>query len=298
MKRFLTVIFAVLIFSTVTQAQNCITLTQGSFSTKESYVPVAAFDSLELQVSGCTPGTYEIAYNGIVNTAFNTTVVAPATSFIRKVKVSPPPAINQFQVKKVGEATCVSNFTVFLYPTALPVKLTSFTAQKINNGKVEIIWKVELDIDADRYEIERSADGQTYSTAALIFPQNQTGSIKYVYIDVPPIIFDAAYYRLKMINKNGFIEYSNATKVTLTKSVGKGITIFPNPISNVAYIKFDGLALKAGSQVSILNFNGQYVLRTTIQNSIVDVSSLRQGTYVLELMDSKGVIKRRRIIKQ
>jgi hypothetical protein len=88
--------------------------------------------------------------------------------------------------------------------------------------------------------------------------------------EIPPVVYTRS---------------SNATIETTAFEEFCGLSIFPNPSAD--FISFDlGLEEKDKAQIKIVSMNGQIVLDEAIgaEKSILDIRSLRNGTYVLKVV--------------
>lgn len=89
---------------------------------------------------------------------------------------------------------------------SLPVKFISFTGIE-NNGNVVLVWTVADEVNNDKYVIENSVDGKTFTIIGEIRGNN----IKYNqytfthYNVVEPVI----YYRIKQVDFDGSVIYTN-----------------------------------------------------------------------------------------
>jgi hypothetical protein len=91
--------------------------------------------------------------------------------------------------------------------TILPVELTSFTAE-LSNQKPLLRWETATEKDNARFEIERSANGETYSRIGIVNGSGTTSQPHtYSFYD-----YSAAagiwYYRFKQVDFNGSYSYS------------------------------------------------------------------------------------------
>jgi hypothetical protein len=121
---------------------------------------------------------------------------------------------------------------------ALPAKLTSFTAVK-SGMAVLTSWTSLTEDNLDRYELQRSAVNSDFSTIALAFPRNQQRN-DYTYTDPNPILGDN-YYRLKMIDIDGSINYSSIIKVSFKGQAVAAMRVYPNPVTDKLQLSITGL---------------------------------------------------------
>jgi len=165
-----------------------------------------------------------------------------------------------------------SGCTVFLL--ILPVNLISFTGTLNNDHSVSLNWKTTEEKNNAGFEVERSADGHSFSFIGFVSPKNEhdQGSINhYTYKDLfPPI--GTHYYRFKQIDHDGSFTYSPV--VVATTTVLKKIVVSPNPVTNFLDIQGENL-----SESSIYTSNGTLLFHT--QNPRIDVSQLPAGLYML-----------------
>ena len=82
-----------------------------------------------------------------------------------------------------------------------------------------------------------------------------------------------------------------------TFSATNALKIYPNPISN--YVTIETSMLTQESVLTLLNLNGQELIKKTINNSItqLDMSSLENGVYFVKVTTNKAV-EVKKIIKQ
>ena len=124
----------------------------------------------------------------------------------------------------------------------LPVKLTSFTAQK-NGLLLDLKWQATEESNMHHYELERSFDGSSFSSIQNVNSRNQSNT-NYTATDIQPNK-GVNYYRLKMIDNNGRITYSKIAAVHF--SSGKNVVLYPNP-----WVK--------GTELNITNLNGDLIM--------------------------------------
>jgi hypothetical protein len=122
---------------------------------------------------------------------------------------------------------------------SLPVQLTSF-AGSLNNNKISLQWAVAENEDADHFEVEKSADGKDFMTAAVIMTSTKPGTESYSLNDIMKT--EKIYYRLKIFDKNRTISFSK-TLVFETKTVvnNGGLRIVNNPATDKLSLSFTSL---------------------------------------------------------
>ncbi len=178
-------------------------------------------------------------------------------------------------------------FNNFLYryvhlkgSVTLPVTLTDFYA-KLNNGKVDVQWRVSNEQNFSRYEVEHSVNSTSFMRIATVLATN-AGAISATYGTVhQQPVSGKNYYRLMLINLDGSFSYSPIRMV----QVGKGmvVNVYPNPVKdrlNIAISKADNNP----STIRLINMYGQVMMQKQVpNNSQIDVSQLAVGTYLLQI---------------
>lgn len=199
-------------------------------------------------------------------------------------------------------------FKNFYYPSggALPVKYSSFDAAA-NNNVVTLNWVTEQEINNDHFEVERSFDGANFTTIAVVLDGFGTGIQKsYMAKDNAPELATktVVYYRLKQIDINGRVTYSNVLTVRLqSKTNDVKMQVSPNPFVENLNIQFTSTD-NSKAQVQLLATNGQKVFTqqstvtkgsNTIQ--VQGLSKLVPGMYIAQLIVNGVIIDNQKIIK-
>lgn len=180
---------------------------------------------------------------------------------------------------------------------ALPVELTSFTANVFDN-KVKLLWETATEVDNYGFEIQRSAFSNqrqaNWGKIGFVEGHGNSNSPKeYSFVDDSPSN-SVVKYRLKQIDIDGAYEYSNEIEVTVETIPAKFELAqnYPNPFNPTTKIKFslpDGMAQYAvslrvydliGREVAVLvNEN----LTAGIYEKTFDASGLSSGIYYYQL---------------
>jgi hypothetical protein len=208
-----------------------------------------------------------------------------------------------FSATPVVLATAVTNATAFrgVAPApvfnALPVKLLSFTAGKINND-VRLNWSVTEAVNFSHFEVERSMDGMTFSLIGKVnFQQSGNDVSLHSFMDAG--ILNTApngilYYRLKMTDINGYADYSKMITVTVDQNREGLISAWPNPFNNEIIVK-SGVMITGKISLSLSDMWGRVVgsISTFVPPGANTVpfsppAQLPKGTYFLRvLIDDK-----------
>ncbi|MEP6927619.1 MAG: T9SS type A sorting domain-containing protein, partial [Ginsengibacter sp.] len=194
----------------------------------------------------------------------------------------------------------VSVFQVDL--SVLPVTLTDVKAYQQNSG-VQVEWTAQHESNIDKYEIERSQDGQRFTTLGSVKARgNSSVLIHYNLFDANPLS-GVSFYRIKIIEA-GHVTYSQVLKVNIGKNFVNTIIIYPNPVSDNS-IGLQMINLQKGIyRITLTNKLGQQIVTKEIDHAggsatetIVLSKVLAAGVYQLRLTDGSGINIIRQVIK-
>ncbi|RYE16460.1 MAG: T9SS type A sorting domain-containing protein, partial [Sphingobacteriales bacterium] len=167
----------------------------------------------------------------------------------------------------------------------LPVQLVTFNGMQQGNLNV-LQWQVRQEEDVQAYVLEKKVAGNQFASLQHQDARGAGGQQLYRAIDAAPLR-GANYYRLKMINKDGTVTYSNVV-VLHRQTADISCIVYPNPASNGINVRFDQ-AGEATYDVMLLNMRNQIVMQQRIsamQNNSVQLrrpASLPAGIYMLRI---------------
>lgn len=172
---------------------------------------------------------------------------------------------------------------------ALPLTLLSFNAGYDNN-QVNLWWSSLNEVNTGFFEVERSTDGKTFTTISTVTAKATPGANSYDFIDPNPLFSEVAYYRLKIVDKDGAFRYSSISVVN-SRLKGK-IALYPNPAHRLLELTHNRANAKAA--VEIFTMDGRKVITQKLManttKTSVDVSGLSAGTYLLHIVDGKDLV--------
>jgi hypothetical protein len=175
----------------------------------------------------------------------------------------------------------------------LPVTFVNFYLLK-KNGDVEIHWATGSEINNNHFEIERSGDGKSWSTIAMVMSLGNSNSIaNYSYTDRTNKSA-LAYYRIKQVDIDGRSTYT-AVRTIKNDGSANNTDIFSNK-KNIT-IKFD--QIKTAVSVRVLNLNGQAIMQQTYSNSAYisfGMNNANPGVYVVQVTDESNQTETKKIM--
>lgn len=190
--------------------------------------------------------------------------------------------------------------------------LTLFSAVLQDPATVKLDWSVVNEVAGRQYQVQRSQDGQQFTTIAslqaIVDPSGNgqdggavqggtaqsAGGADYTYTDnLPARAAGKWYYRLQ-INDHTGIAYSVIKQVTVAGNTdGPGLSVYPNPAIDFVDLTFgQGTGSGAGWRVELFATDGSRVLdRNYILTNTIHLNfphRLPPGVYMLRTTDLQG----------
>jgi len=172
--------------------------------------------------------------------------------------------------------------------TVLALTLLEFTASR-NGDNVLLRWTTQAEGGAKTYVIERSNDGITWLTKGII---NNIAQVIYSFIDDAPLN-GFNYYRLKIVEANGGIDYSTIKMVQFS-----GIwlvKLYPNPAQSYTALEFNS-DKDEDAMILVQTVTGKLVLRKECQITkgfnrieIDGLAALARETYFITLKTVENI---------
>ncbi len=211
-------------------------------------------------------------------TTGSTGVGAPGS--VSSIDGDPPPfGVEKFTLGSVSELN------------ALPVELTYFEANQ-REDEVNLKWQTASEINTSHFVLEHSNDGYNFEGKETIFSKGEPNFIQdYKTTDATPFK-GLNYYRLKMVDRDGWYEYSQIEVVNFQNS--QALSIYPNPVNKVLYFKVSN-ALTDEGVLEVFGINGQLIYsgRCILENGTFQISANAinvhiPGTYVVRFTNASG----------
>jgi hypothetical protein len=172
----------------------------------------------------------------------------------------------------------------------LPIQLLSFTAQPQGNN-VQLNWVVATETNVATYQVLYSTNGINFTAFAS---QPATGSRNYSQLHTAPQP-GLNYYRLKVIDIDGSVTYSEIRKVNFGKADDK-IALYPIPANTSVNITVSAGMVNKPATISIFSIDGRLMLQQTIpafsQTETINVSKLASGKYIFSININNETINR------
>jgi len=257
----------------------------------------AISSSANLSTAGTYPNGTSYTVYGV---SFNTSHTATLNSY---VGLSFTALTNGIINNPSAFCASLSKNTVnVMVQAAVPVTFLGLKARK-QAKKVLLEWSTASEINSDYFDLQRSADGTNFTTAlGRLGAAGTSTSVKnYSILDAQPLS-NWNYYRVKQVDKDGKVAYSNIAPINFEKAVSV-VIVYPNPAKDKLTIEYT--ATKAGNvQLQVLDSKGSLVLSNTSNMTVgrntntVNISTLSKGVYMLRSMDTDGNVNFVKFIKE
>jgi hypothetical protein len=163
--------------------------------------------------------------------------------------------------------------------TVLPVRLEFLKGKKIN-GSVQISWRTQTEDNVAHFDLQKSLDGILFRDIGKI----PAGKYSYLAYDFGNVMSGFIWYRLRIVDRDGKVSFSNAVKVSIDEDAGATLQLFPNPVADHIYLS----GFTGSGNITIVNGSGAVVQkRQLISGQAINVSALAPGLYYVSFSDGK-----------
>jgi len=180
--------------------------------------------------------------------------------------------------------------------SAVPIILLSFKGEK--QGAInKLEWTTSTEINNAGFELQRSADGTSFSQLAYVASKaingNSNSQLAYSINDVKPLLGNG-YYRLKQVDKDGKSSHSSIVLLKGSKPTSLAISsVYPNPsVKELNMVLLSPIADDV--KIVVTDITGKILLQKAVtvaqgDNKVqLNVQSLSQGTYIVKAVCSNG----------
>ncbi len=160
----------------------------------------------------------------------------------------------------------------------LPVQLASFNVVAMADCQNKIEWLSASEKDFSKYEVEYSSNGAQFVKIGEVAGLGNNMSYTYMHSAGK----GNSFYRLKMMDMDGKVEYSN---VVLVRNSCDGRTLavlYPNPAQSATMLGNLGTGEK---RITLYDASGKLLLSqsTTSSQYLIDLGRYTRGVYMLKL---------------
>jgi hypothetical protein len=205
----------------------------------------------------------------------------------------------------LGNSSClftdgisIINLTVNNCGTPLKTDLLSFNG-KLIDGKTNLSWVTSKENEPVYYSIERSNDGNNFSSIGIINGyKNYNAENNYYSFSDPAAVSDKAWYRIAMRNDENKKKYSRIIQL-YDKKIEFGLSNVINPFNHE--LDFEVLVPEnARIEAVLTNLSGKplrkenFIVYEGVNSlTILDTERLPAGMYILQIKNKERVISKK-----
>ncbi|MGC4103502.1 LamG-like jellyroll fold domain-containing protein [Ferruginibacter sp.] len=171
----------------------------------------------------------------------------------------------------------------------LAVNMLNFNASKTNSGNL-LQWSTASEQNNKTFEVQRSENGTDFTTITTINGSGNSSTTKnYQYTDAATGQAAVYYYRLKMVDINGGISYSEILLIKNSKG-GGAITVYPNPAKDKVTVNITDKSLM-NTTATVVDISGKQLQQVIIKQTVtsINLSTYARGIYLLKLANGESV---------
>jgi PQQ-dependent dehydrogenase (s-GDH family) len=209
---------------------------------------------------------------------------------IRRIRIHP----NGLKFYVARDAGSIIEYTYL--GITLPSHFLRFEGKLISSGVAELIWEAEIDQQHDYFEIERSADGNNFTSLG-----RSTSPPPYKFID-PSVRAGVNYYRIKQVDKGGKELYSKTIKITYDPSKAI-VTFYPNPVSDHLNLRIS-VAERTQVKTVLTDIEGKIIFKRSgiydpgVNDIKIDMQKIPAQVYILHILNGNNeVLAAEKILK-
>ena len=262
----------------------------GVFDASEALVPITVPSSTAVQ-------TVNLFWPGITSA-----LISGTYTFLRVRLTSSSNGMTSSNATGYYNNGEVEDYRVVVDNFPLSVNLLSFIAKAVNNTTVKLNWTTTGETNTSGSDIERSTDGVNWAAIGFVSAKGtvSTETYDYTFNDMQALK-GRSFYRLKLIDNNGTIKYSEIRTVDIYDITGQ-VTVSPNPARNSATVYINS-NINTIAEVFMLDIQGREVKAEKFQldagaNSFTlnNLDKLPSGTYIIKVVMDDIIIKRKLVI--
>ncbi len=194
----------------------------------------------------------------------------------------------------------ISNIASYTIPVAgvpapvLPVTLLHFFAS-LNNKNVSLQWQTTNEINSSYFEIQRSTDGNSFTTVATVSAKGNHSTITTYEANDDLFFYNytIVHYRIKMVEINGSHKYSAVQTIKMERPAKSNIKVWPLPFSSTLNAAFNADKNET-IKIKLVSVNGAVLINSTQAAKqgyniiyLNQAQSIPSGTYLLVISNGE-----------
>lgn len=178
----------------------------------------------------------------------------------------------------------------------LPLTLLSFSGNYQNNAS-HFDWSTTNEVNTDFFELEKSDNGSSFTVVGKIPFADHNKAIETFEYTLAEALLKSAYFRLKIVDKNGSSQYSKTIMLKPDADKANTVSVNPNPFTDQVTIYYTSPARSEITGI-ITNAAGNTVNKFQMAISkgvnvlsVSQLSRLPAGLYFLSIQDNQTGVR-------
>jgi hypothetical protein len=184
--------------------------------------------------------------------------------------------------------------------TPLGVSFVEFTAESFDRN-VLLKWSTASEEKSDYFAVERSSDGEIFTIVGQVKAAGSSQSLlEYDFIDANAFnVHPYFYYRLKEVDIDGKIMYSDVRFVQMNQQNSNHIVVFPNPFSEVLNVFIPQNNISENTQIFLTDELNRVISTYPVDNETTTLvlNDLSKGVYLISVYTDGKFLQTERVIK-
>lgn len=217
--------------------------------------------------------------------SFNLNTLLPGNHNLSVIVTAPNGCMDTSNVYSLYTINC----------TVLTVKDLKLGLRRMGNYGL-LNWSVAEERDNHYFAIELSTDGVRFADVGRVDSRgNSTIRQYYQFSHLLPVTSGTMFYRIRAVDKNGSVSYSNIAQLQLAKAYVESMVVVPNIITGNATVTINSNGAVT-TALRVLDAQGKLVMNNAIRlakgiNTIpLDLGKLSSGLYYVQVVAADGVL--------
>ncbi len=184
----------------------------------------------------------------------------------------------------------------------LPVELLNFKAERLGDENALLSWETVTEVNNDKFVIEKKKNNGDFEAIGEVKGAGTTEEMQhYSYVDKSGLA-DQNYYRLKQIDIDGAITYSDVVEIGFDAYANDKFVVYPSPAKDHTFLKAVS-ELEGDYMVSVMDLSGRQLKSLVLSKDAptsglrIDLSDLSDGMYFVRTVSPLGRAFINRVVK-
>ncbi|GEM_PF-6358132 len=190
-----------------------------------------------------------------------------------------------------GDCSTAVVFITIDEPT--PVTLIDFSGRAQDDCTVALQWITGEERNFDKFIVEVSKDGSNFSAAGSIAAQGSNSRYHFIYANDGN---DMLYFRLKMVDLDASIDYSNVLPISVACNSQRSIKVYPTLTKGTVTIE----GLRTAEGITLYDGAGRLLLRKNAdaEKESINIADYASGMYYIFVTTDDGEIQQFKVIRE